>query len=66
MVAYSFRFKKSAREEKFELRLISNNENERMTSIRLKAHRDELISLENQLSDRLELKSDGSLFKTPI
>ena len=59
-------FKKSAREEKFELRLISNEDNEEITSMRLRAHRDELISLENELSDRLELKSDGSLFKTPI
>ena len=59
-------FKKSAREEKFELRLISNGDNEEMTSMRLRAHRDELISLENELRDRLELKSDGSLFKTPI
>ena len=59
-------FKKSAREEKFELRLISNDDNEEMTLMRLKAHRDELISLENELSDKLELKSDGSLFKTPI
>ena len=58
-------FQKSAREEKFELRLISKDD-EGMTSIRLRAHRDELISLENELSDRLELKSDGSLFKTPI
>ena len=56
-------FKKSAREEKFELRLIDNVE---MTLMRLRAHRDELISLENELSDRLDLKSDGSLFKTPI
>ena len=54
-------FKKSAREEKFELRLISNDDSEEMTLIRLRAHRDELISLENELSDRLELKSDGSL-----
>ena len=59
-------FKKSAREEKFELRLISNGDNEQMTSMRLRAHRDELISLENELSDKLKLKSDGSLFKTPI
>ena len=58
--------KKSAREEKFELRLINENNNEEITSMRLRAHRDELISLENELSDRLELKSDGSLFKTPI
>ena len=59
-------FKKSAREEKFELRLISNDNSEEMTLIRLRAHRDELISLENELSDKLKLKSDGSLFKTPI
>ena len=59
-------FNKSAREEKFELRLISSDDNEEKTSMRLRAHRDELISLENELSDRLELKSDGSLFKTPI
>tara|TARA_A200000113_G_scaffold83264_1_gene74171 strand:+ start:634 stop:1194 length:561 start_codon:yes stop_codon:yes gene_type:complete len=59
-------FKKSAREEKFELRLISSEDNKEMTLIRLRAHRDELISLENELRDRLKLKSDGSLFKTPI
>ena len=58
-------FKKSAREEKFELRLI-NKDDDVMTFLRLRAHRDELISLENELSDRLDLKSDGSLFKTPI
>ena len=58
--------RKSAREEKFELRLISNEDNAEITLMRLRAHRDELISLENELSDRLELKSDGSLFKTPI
>ena len=58
-------FKKSAREEKFELRLI-NKDDDVMTLMRLRAHRDELISLENELGDRLELKSDGSLFKTPI
>ena len=59
-------FKKSAREEKFELKLISNDDHKEMTAMRLRAHRDELISLENDLSDRLEFKSDGSLFKTPI
>jgi len=59
-------FKKSAREEKFELKLISNDNDDEITAMRLRAHRDELISLENELSDRLKLKSDGSLFKTPI
>ena len=58
-------FKKSAREEKFELRLI-NKDDDVMTFLRLRAHRDELISLENELGDTLDLKSDGSLFKTPI
>ncbi len=58
-------FKKSAREEQFELRLINENGND-STSMRLRAHRDELISLENELGDKLQLKSDGSLFKTPI
>ena len=58
-------FKKSSREEKFELRLTSRDDEE-ITSMKLRAHRDELISLENELSERLELKSDGSLFKTPI
>ena len=58
--------RKSAREEKFELRLISNEDNEEITLMRLRAHRDELISLENELSSRLDLKSNGSLFKTPI
>ena len=58
-------FKKSAREEKFELRLINENQND-STFMRLRAHRDELISLENELGEKLQLKSDGSLFKTPI
>ena len=59
MPAHSFR------EEKFELRLINENEND-STFMRLRAHRDELISLENELGEKLQLKSDGSLFKTPI
>ena len=58
-------FKKSAREETFELRLIDKDLN-KTTNMRLRAHRDELISLENELGESLKLKSDGSLFKTPI
>ena len=57
--------KNSAREEKFELRLINEKDNE-LTLMRLRAHRDELISLENELGEKLQLKTDGSLFKTPI
>ena len=59
-------FRNSAREEKFELRLINKDDNEEATLMRLRAHRDELISLENELKTKLQLKSDGSLFKTPI
>ncbi len=57
--------KKSRREEIFEFKLISQNQL-KYTQLRLKAHRDELIAFENELKDKLELKSDGSLFKTPI
>ena len=64
-ISGSVYFKKSAREEKFELRLISKDDDEK-TYMRLRAHRDELISLENELGERLNLQSDGSLFKTPI
>ena len=57
--------KKSKREEIFEFKLINENEI-KFTQLRLSAHRDELIAFENDLKDKLELKSDGSLFKTPI
>jgi multidrug resistance efflux pump len=35
--------------------LISSEDNEDMTLIRLRSHRDELICLENELRDRLKL-----------
>ena len=55
--------KKSERDELFELKLVDDNEG---TLIKLKAHRDELIALDVELSKKLNLVSDGSLFKTPI
>ena len=58
-------FKNSHREEIFEFKLINENEI-KFTKLRLSAHRDELIAFESELKDKLELKSDGSLFKTPI
>ena len=58
-------FKKSQREEIFEFKLINENEI-KFTQLRISAHRDELIAFENDLKDKLELRSDGSLFKTPI
>ena len=59
-------YKKSEREETFELRLIDCEDINEKTLMRLRAHRDELISLENELKVRLKLQSDGTLFKTPI
>ena len=56
---------KSQREEIFEFKLINEDEL-KPTKLRFRAHRDELISLENDLKEKLELNSDGSLFKTPI
>jgi len=55
----------SQREEIFEFKLINENEI-KFTQLRLSAHRDELIAFENDLKDKLGLRSDGSLFKTPI
>ena len=58
-------FRNSQREEIFEFKLINENEIA-CTKLRLSAHRDELIAFEKDLKDKLELSSDGSLFKTPI
>ena len=58
-------FKNSQREEIFEFKLINENQIQ-STQLRLRAHRDELIAFEKDLKDKLELQSDGSLFKTPI
>ena len=58
-------FKNSQREEIFEFKLINENEIN-CTQLRLSAHRDELIAFEHDLKDKLELNSNGSLFKTPI
>ena len=51
--------------EAVELRLISTTDSEGST-VRLRAHRDELIAMESELSKRLELASDGSLLSSPI
>ena len=58
-------YQKSSREETFEFKLVEFDDIE-STQLIFRAHRDELISLENELGEKLELKSDGSLFKTPI
>ncbi len=56
---------KSKREESLELKLLSS-ELSNVSLLRIKAHRDELIAIQLELSERLKLSSDNSLFSTPI
>ena len=56
---------RASREEIVELRLIKGSDNGSST-LRLRAHRDELIAMELELADKLELASDGSLLSSPI
>ena len=56
---------KSKREESLELKLLSS-EISNISILRIKAHRDELIAIQLELSESLELSSDNSLFSTPI
>jgi len=56
---------KSSREEFLELKLLSSEKTNEII-LRVKAHRDELIAMELELSETLELSSDGSLFSSPI
>ena len=56
---------KSKREESLELKLLSPDLSN--TSIlRIKAHRDELIAIQLELSESLELSSENSLLSSPI
>ena len=57
--------RRSERVEALELRLISPPESNR-SALRLRAHRDELIAMELELSKSLDLASDGSLLSSPI
>ena len=57
--------RRAARIEGLELRLISSPENTG-SALRLRAHRDELIAMEIELSKSLALSSDGSLLSSPI
>ncbi len=56
---------RAARQELVELRLISPDD-AAGSSLRLRAHRDELIALELELGPRLQLASDGGLLSSPI
>jgi hypothetical protein len=57
--------RRARRQEALEIRLISEADASGST-IRLRAHRDELIALELDLAGPLELASDGSLLSSPI
>ena len=57
--------RRAARAETLELRLIEPSEQPGST-LRLRAHRDELIAIERELGPRLQLASDGALLSSPI
>ncbi len=57
--------KRSTRVESLELKLMSTN-NDSGSFLRLRAHRDEIIAMELDLSKTLQLSSDGSLLSSPI
>ncbi len=57
--------RRAARPERLELRLM-NADAASGSTLRLRAHRDELIAIEKELGSRLQLASDGSLLASPI
>ncbi len=57
--------RRAARAESLELRLLSTDDASG-SHLRLRAHRDELIALEQELGQRLQLASDGRLLSSPI
>ena len=61
-VVYS---RRAARTEALELQLLQDQNDDGIT-VRLRAHRDELIAIELELADTLQLSSDGSLLSSPI
>jgi len=56
---------KSRREESLELKLLSS-ELSSISILRIKAHRDELIAIQLELSESLKLSSENSLLSSPI
>ena len=57
--------KRSRRQETLELKLLAQ-QGYVPTTLQLRAHRDELIAIEQQLGRPLNLRSDGSLLQSPI
>ena len=64
LAGYIYRIK-STREESLELKLLSS-ELSNISILRIKAHRDELIAIQLELSETLQLSSDNSLLSSPI
>ncbi len=64
LAGYIYRIK-SKREESLELKLLSS-ELSNISILRIKAHRDELIAIQLELSESLQLSSDNSLLSSPI
>ena len=58
--------RRAERAEILELRLIESTTAMGGSSLRLRAHRDELIALEQELGPELGLASDGRLLSSPI
>ena len=56
---------KSKREESLEIKLLSSDLSD-ISILRIKAHRDELIAIQLELSESLELSSENSLLSSPI
>ena len=56
---------KSKREESLELKLLSSEISD-FSILRIKAHRDELIAIQLELSESLQLSSENSLLSSPI
>ena len=57
--------RRARRVEEIQIQLLEDDAGEGST-LRLRAHRDELIALELALADPLELASDGALLTSPI
>jgi hypothetical protein len=58
--------RRAKRAESFELRLIEADASRGGSTLRLRAHRDELIAIETELGASLQLASDGRLLSSPI
>ena len=56
---------KSKREESLEVKLLSSDLSD-SSILRIRAHRDELIAIQSELSESLKLSSENSLLSSPI